>query len=46
MDLISSTGARTIRLTAPGNAKLTLSSASKAAENEDLEGRLTSYAGD
>ena len=46
MDLISSNGARTIRLTAPENAKLTLSSASKAAENEDLEGRLTSYAGD
>ena len=46
MDLISSNGARTIRLTAPGNATLTFSSAAKAAENADLEGRLTSYAGD
>ena len=46
MDLISANGARTIRLTAPGNAKLVLSSASMAAENEDLAGRMTSYAGD
>ena len=46
LDLISSNGAKTIRLTAPGNATLTFSSAAKAAENADLEGRLTSYAGD
>ena len=46
MDLISSNGARTIRLTAPDNAKLTLSSASAAQENRDYEGRMTSYAGD
>ena len=45
-DMISSGGATTIRLTAPENARLTLSTASKAAENEDLEGRLTSNAGD
>lgn len=46
MDLISSNGARTIRLTAPVNATLVLSDATTAAENEDLEGRLTSDAGD
>ena len=46
LNLISSNGARTIRLTAPVNAQLTFSSAEKAAENADLEGRLTSYAGD
>lgn len=46
LNLISSTGAKTIRLTAPVNAQLTLSTAEKAAENADLEGRLTSYAGD
>ena len=46
LNLISSTGARTIRLTAPVNAQLTVSTAEKAAENADLEGRLTSYAGD
>ena len=46
LNLISSTGARTIRLTAPVNAQLTLSTAEKAAENADLEGRLYSYAGD
>ena len=46
LNLISSTGARTIRLTAPVNAQLTFSSAEKAAENADLEGRLTSNAGD
>lgn len=46
MNLISSNGARTIRLTAPENANLTLSDATAAAENEDLEGRMTSYAGD
>ena len=46
MDLISSNGARTIRLTAPGNARLTLSTASAAAENEELAGRMISYAGD
>lgn len=46
LNLISSGGARTIRLTAPVNAQLTVSTAEKAAENADLEGRLTSYAGD
>ena len=46
LNLISSNGARTIRLTAPANAQLTFSSAEKAAENADLEGRLTSNAGD
>ena len=46
LNLISSNGARTIRLTAPVNAQLTFSTAEKAAENAELEGRLTSYAGD
>ena len=46
LNLISSNGARTIRLTAPVNAQLTFSSAEKAAENAELEGRLTSNAGD
>ncbi len=46
LNLISSNGARTVRLTAPVNAQLTFSSAEKAAENADLEGRLTSNAGD
>ena len=46
LNLISSNGAKTIRLTAPANAQLTLSSADKAAENADLEGRMASLAGD
>ena len=46
LNLISSNGARTIRLTAPVNAQLTFSTAEKAAENADLEGRMTSYTGD
>ena len=46
LNLISSNGAETIRLTAPINAMLTLSTADKAAENAELEGRMTSYAGD
>ena len=46
MDLISSNGAQTIRLTAPQEARITLSSASAAAENADLEVRMMSYAGD
>ena len=46
LNLISSNGARTIRLTVPANAQLTVSTAEKAAENADLEGRMTSYAGD
>ena len=46
LNLISSTGARTIRLTAPANAQLTVSTAEKAAEIADLEGRMTSNAGD
>ena len=46
LNLISSNGARTIRLTAPVNARLTFSPAEKAAENADLEGRMTSNSGD
>ena len=46
LNLISSTGAKTIRLTAPINAQLTVSTAEAAAENAELEGRMTSYAGD
>lgn len=46
MDLISSNGARTIRITAPEETRMTLTSASKAAENAELENRLTSYRGD
>ena len=46
LNLISSNGAKTIRLTAPVNAQLTVSTAEHAAENADLEGRLTSNAGD
>ena len=46
MDLISSNGAQTIRLTTPQNARFTLTSASAAAENADLEMRMMSYAGD
>lgn len=46
MDLISSNGARMIRLTAPQDARITLSSASAAAENADLETRMMSLAGD
>ena len=46
LDLISSNGARTVRLTAPRNARLVLTSASAAAENADLEARMMSYAGD
>ena len=46
MDLISSNGARTIRLTAPQEAQFTLSTASAAAENADMESRMMSYAGD
>jgi cell division protein FtsL len=46
LNLISSNGARTLRLTAPVNAQLTISTAEHAAENADLEGRMTSNAGD
>ena len=46
LNLISSNGATTIRLTAPINAQLTLSTADKAAENANLVGRMTSNAGD
>ena len=46
LNLISSNGATTIRLTAPDSAQLTFSSAAQAAENADLEGRMTSFAGD
>ena len=46
MDLISSNGAQTVRLTAPQDARITLSSASAAEENADLETRMMSYAGD
>ncbi len=46
MDLISSTGARTIRITAPEGTRMTLTSALQAAENADLEGRMKAYLGD
>ena len=46
LNLISSNGARTIRLTAPVNAQLRISTAEAAAENAELEGRMTSFAGD
>ena len=46
LNLISSNGARTIRLTAPANTQLTFSTAEKAAENADLEVRLTANSGD
>ena len=46
LNLISSNGAQTIRLTAPENAQLVLSTAAKAAENADIEGRMSAYAGD
>lgn len=46
LNLISSCGAMTIRLTAPVDAQLTLSSAAQAAENADLQVRMTSNAGD
>ena len=46
LNLISSNGAQTIRLTAPADARLMLSTAAHAAENADLEGKMTSHAGD
>ena len=46
LNLISSKGAKTIRLTAPVNAQMTVSTAAQAAENAELQIRLTSYAGD
>ena len=46
MDLISSTGARTIRITAPNETRMTLTSALQAEENADLEGRMKAYLGD
>ena len=46
LNLISSNGARRIRLTAPEDARLTLSSEAKAEENAELEGRMTSNSGD
>lgn len=46
LNLISSNGAKTIQITAPVNAQLTVSTAEKAAENADLEGRMISFAGD
>lgn len=46
MDLISSTGARTIRITMPEETRMTLTSALQAAENADLEGRMKAYLGD
>lgn len=46
LNLISSNGASKIILTAPESAQLVMSTAAQAAENADLEGRLTSYAGD
>ena len=46
MDLISSNGARTIRITAPEETRMTLTSALQAAENADLEGRMKADLGD
>ena len=47
LNLISSYGATTILLTAPENTQmLTLSTAAKAAENADIDGRMAAYAGD
>ena len=46
LNLISSKGARTIRLTAPVNAQMTLSSAAQAEQNAELQNRMTAYAGD
>lgn len=46
LNLISSNGAKTIRITASVNAYLTLSTAAQAEENAELEGRMTSLAGD
>ena len=46
LNLISSNGAKTIRITASVNAYLTLSTAAQAEENAELEGRMTSFAGD
>ena len=46
LNLISSYGARTIQLTVPGNAQLTVSTAARAAENADMEGRISAFAGD
>ena len=46
LNLISSGGATTIRITAPVDAQLMLSTAAQAAENAEMEIRMTSYAGD
>ena len=46
LNLISSYGAKTIQLTVPDGAQMTLSTAAKAAENADIEGRMSAYAGD
>jgi len=46
LNLISSSGAQTVILTAPSDARLMLSTEAQAAENADLEKRMTSYAGD
>lgn len=46
MDLISSNGARTIRITAPEETRMTLTNALQAAENADLEGRMKAFLGD
>lgn len=46
LDLISSNGARLVRITAPADATLTLSSEANAEENAELEGRMISYSGD
>ena len=46
MNLISARGATTVRLTVPGNAQLTVSTAAQAAENADIQGRITAFAGD
>ena len=46
LNLISSNGARTVQLTAPSSARLTLSTEEQAVENANIEKIMTSYAGD
>ena len=46
MNLISSTGAKTIRITAPETAQLMITTSVPAVENTDTQGRITAFAGD
>ncbi len=46
LDLISSAGARTVRLEVPQRSQITVSSATTAAENAETEGRMLSLGGD